>query len=195
MSQNDLSNLNNQNDAQEVNFVQDINGPSPFIKEKSHSQGTRTIEIIAWKGIYYSLYILLGLEAIYILLAITLFRNIAFVKWLFILIMLPFIILLLFIPVKAICKYDYNNKKFSSYTTPVIPIPYFCYSISINFSDISFFYFFKFRKYSKKYYKIGINTIDGEDHDIILGQCHACSLEYDIKLNQIPSLLKLYLRE
>ena len=193
MSENDL----NQNDgnAANLNLMQDINDASPFIKEKDNSQGTRTIEIMAWKGIYYSIYILLAIEAIQVLIAFTVMRKIPFTKWLLILILLPFIILFLFIPVKAICKYDYNNKKFSSYITPIIPIPYSCYSININFSDIAFFYFFKFMKCGKKYFKIGINSVDGEDHDIILGQCNACSLEYDKKLNQIPFLLKLYLRE
>ena len=199
MSENDLSNINSQieNPQEEnMNFIPGNNNmQSPYIKEKSHIQGERIIEIIAWKSIYSSLIVFIILEIIEIIIAFTLFRKITFLKWLFILFLFPIFIPFLFIPVKAICKYDYNNKIFLSHVSPVIPITYSFYSNKINFEDISFFYFFKINKAGKKYYKIGINKKDGEDHDIILGQDIKCSREYDNKVKQIPFILKTYLRE
>lgn len=200
MSENNPSNINNQIEVpqeEEMNFIPGNNNnlDYPYIKEKSHAQGERIIEIIAWKGIYYSLLVFLILEIIEIIIAFTLFRNITFLKWIFLFLLIPYFIPFLFIPVKAICKYDYNNKIFSSRVSPIIPITYSFYSININFEDISFFYFFKINKAGKKYYKIGINKKDGEDHDIILGQDIKCSREFDNKVKQIPHILKTYLRE
>ena len=197
MSENEPSNSNNQVEANDenVNFIKDIYGPSPFVSEISHIQGERIIKITAWRGIYYSFIIFFILEIIEIIIALTVFKNAPILKWIFIFLLLPIFIHFLFIPVKAICKYDYNNKTFSSHMCPVIPIPYPCYSFSISFNDIDFFYLFKIKKAGKKYYKIGVNTKDGEDHDIILGQDDKCSLEFDDKILNIPSIMKLYLRE
>ena len=197
MAENELSNSNNQVEVNDenINFIKDIYGSSPFVSEISHIQGERIIKITAWRGIYYSLIIFLVLEIIEIIIALTVFKNAPILKWLFIFFLFPIFIQFLFIPVKAICKYDYNNKTFSSHMSPVIPIPYPCSSFSITFNDIDFFYLFKIKKVGKKYYKIGVNTKDGEDHDIILGQDDKCSLEFDEKILSIPSIMKLYLRE
>ena len=201
MSENEPSNINNQIEVpqeENMNFIQGNNNnnlQSPYIKEKSYSQGERIIEIIVWKSIYYSLILFLILEIIEITIAFTVFRNINFLKWIFVFLLVPIFIPFLFIPVKAICKYDYNNKIFSSSVSPIIPITYPFYSNKINFENISFFYFFKIKKAGKKYYKIGINKKDGKDQDIILGQDIQCSREYDEKVKQIPFILKSFLRE
>ncbi len=202
MSENDPSNPNNSNNQIEAPQGEDINlinnnnnNTSPYIKEISHSQGERVIQIMAFKGIINALIILLILGIIQAIIGLVLFRNFPFLKWLFILLMLPFIILFLLIPMKAICKYDYKNMKFSSYVYPIIPIQYFCLTNHVNFNEISYFYFFKVKSIGKKFYKIGISKVDGQDLDIIIGQDHVKLQEYDNNLLQIPSLLKSYLRE
>ena len=201
MSENDPSNPNNSNNqieapqGEDINLINNNNNTSPYIKEISHSQGERVIQIMAFKGIINALIILLIFGIIQAIIGLVLFRNFPFLKWLFILLMLPFIILFLLIPMKAICKYDYKNMKFSSYIYPIIPINYFCFSNHVNFNEISFFYFFKVKSIGKKFYKIGISKVDGQDLDIIIGQDHVKLQEYDNNLLQIPSLLKSYLRE
>jgi hypothetical protein len=198
MSDNDPSNPNDQieiHQHENANFIQNEDISSPYIKQVSYSDGIRTIKIIAFKGIYYALIIFAVLELIQIIISFTLLRNIAVLQWFLILLNVPFIILFLFIPVNAICKYDYNQRRFSSYITPIIPIPYCFYKNDISFEDISFFYLFKINKCRKKYYKIGINKKDGEDEDIALGQDHVVSTNYDENLNKIPRILKSYLRQ
>lgn len=177
-----------------LNFVNNHEA-SPYIVEKSHSNGIRVIHIIGWKSLYYGMIVLLVMQLLLVIMAFTLFNDIPFFKVLFIVLNLPIIIPLLFVPVKAVCTFDYNNKKFSSCQYPIIPIPYTCFSINVNFSDISFFYFYKINQMSKKFYKIGINKMDGVDQDILLGQDHSCSTEFDPKITRIPSILKSFLRE
>ena len=195
MTENDLNNdlPQNDNNNDNINLIQDIQGPSPYIKEISNLHGERIIKIIAWKSIYFALILFAILEIIEIIIALTLFRKI-FIKWLFIFLLVPFMIMFLLIPINAICKFDYNNKTFSSYITPIIPIPYCFYRIKVQFEDISFFYFFKIKKLTKRYYKIGINLVNGEDKDIIVGQDHTKDSKYDPKLLIIPKILKSYLR-
>ena len=198
MSENVPSNLDNQvndNNDENMNFIRDINRQSPFINEISYNQGQRIIKITAWRSLKYSLLLFLIIEIIEIIIAFTVFKKIPYLKWLFTLFLLPIFIPFFFLPVKAICKYDYNNKIFSSFISPVIPISYSCFSFNVKFKDIDFFYFFKIKKTGKKYYKIGVNTIDGEDHDIILGQDDSCSLEFDNRVLEIPGILKFFLRE
>ena len=202
MSENDPSNPNNQVEVpqgENINLINNNNNnnnnTSPYIKEISHSQGERVIQIMAFKSILGALLILLVAGIIQAIIGLVLFRNIPFLKWLFVFLMLPFIILFSLIPIKAICKYDYKNMKFSSYIYPIIPIPYVCFTKHVNFNEISYFYFFKIKSLGKKFYKIGISKVDGEDLDIIIGQDHIKSQDYDNNLLQIPSLLKSYLRE
>ena len=192
MTEIDQDNPDNQINEDNNNLIHNSESPSPYIKEIEHANGERIIQITGFKGIYYGLIIFGVLEIIEIIIAFTLLRKIPFLQWLIILILLPFVILFLFIPVKAICKFDYNNKIFSSYITPIIPISYPFYSHKIDFHEISFFYFFKIKKSSKKYYKLGINKLNGDDCDIILGQDHTISSNYDSKLCALPSIFKSY---
>ena len=189
--------LNNDNIPQNenINFIQDLQGPSPYVKEISNEHGERIIKITAWKSIYYALLLFLVMEIIEIILGFLLFKN-NYMRWLFVFLLVPFIIVFLLIPANAICKFDYNNRTFSSYVTPVIPIPYPFFRVKIQFEDISFFYLFKIKKSynKKKFYKIGLCHIDGEDKDIIMGQDHKCSRTYDPKLFLIPKILKSYLK-
>ena len=182
--------------GENVNFIQNDENSSlsPYIEEVSYIGAERIIKIKAFKGIYIGLIVLLVVEVVLIILAFTLVSSVPFAKWLLILNMIPFIILFLFIPDKAICKFNYNTKRFSSYLTPIIPIPCFFYKIDISFHDISFFYFFKIPKCTKRYFKLGINTKDGEDLDIILGQDSTLSKQYDEKLFKLPGILKSYLK-
>ena len=194
MTENELNNNDlPQNNNDNINLIQDIQGPSPYIKEISNIHGERTIKIVAWKSIYFALILFVILEAVEILIALLLFRKI-FIKWLFIFQLVPLMVMFLFIPINAICKFDYNNKTFTSYITPAIPIPYCFYNIKVQFEDISFFYFLKIKKLSKRYYKIGINLVNGEDKDIIVGQDHTFRKDYDPQLLLIPKILKSYLR-
>ena len=201
MSENEQNNINNQfnsNQMEENNLFLSKEGTfqSSYIKELKYSKGeSRIIQITGFKGIYYIFLFFLILEIIEIIIAFTILRRISFLKWLLTLNLLPFIILFLFIPVKAICKFDYNNKIFTSYITPIIPIAYPFYSHKVDFNDISFFYFFKIKKLSKKYYKLGINKLNGDDCDIILGLDASCSTKYDPKLFLLPSIFKSFLME
>ena len=153
MSENVPSNLDNQvndNNDENMNFIRDINRQSPFINEISYNQGERIIKITAWRSLKYSLLLFLIIEIIEIIIAFTVFKKIPYLKWLFTLFLLPIFIPFFFLPVKAICKYDYNNKIFSSFISPVIPISYSCFSFNVKFKDIDFFYFFKIKKTGKK---------------------------------------------
>ena len=128
------------------------------------------------------------------MIGIFLFGKFPTLKYTFIFLMVPFILLILLLPVNAYCKFDYNEKRFTSYITPIIPIPYCFNRNDIKFEDIAAFYYFRVPKCGKKHYKIGINKTDGQDADIILGQDGSCSREYDPNLIRIPYVLKRYLK-
>jgi len=188
---------NNNNENQDVENLALINGniQSPYVSEVSHSGGVRNVSVIAWKGMYYAFIILLCVEILQCLIGFILFREIPSLKIAFCLMLLPIIIPFLFVPIKAICTFDYNNKVFSCYKMPMLPIPYKFLIFSVNFSEISYFYFAKMKSLGKKNYKIGLKTHDDQDKIIIFGQDHTCSKEFDIKLSEIPVLLRHYLKE
>ena len=193
----DIPNNNNENPDVENLALINGNNSSPYVSEVSvsHSEKVRTVKVIAWKGLYYALIILFVFEIIMCLIGFFLFREIPSLKIAFCFMELPMIILFLFVPIKAICTYDYVNKVFSCYKMPILPIPYNFLKFSVNFSEISYFYFAKMKSLGKKNYKIGLNTHDGQDKTIIFGQDHVCSEEFDIKLSEIPVLLRHYLKE
>ena len=191
----DIPNNNNENPDVENLALINGNNSSPYVFEISHSEKVRTVKVIGWKGLYYSLIILLCVEILQCIIGFILFREIPSLKLAFCVMLLPIIIPFLFIPIKAICTFDYVNKVFSCYEMPILPIPYNFLKFSVNFSEISYFYFAKMKSLGKKNYKIGLNTHDGRDKIIIFGQDHKCSLEFDTKLTEIPVLLRHYLKE
>ena len=191
----DIPNNNNQNPDVENLALINNNISSPYVSVKSHSGRVRTVSVVGWKGMYYALIILFAIEIMMVLIGYFLFKQIPSLAVAFSLMIVPIIIPFLFIPIKAVCTFDYVNKTFSCCKMPIIPIPYNCFKFCLNFSDISLFYFAKLKSLGKKNYKIGLNTHDGQDKLIIFGQDHTFNLEYDIKLSEIPVLLRHFLKE
>ncbi len=191
----DTQNNNIENSDVENLALINSNLSSPYVSETSHFGGVRTVKVVGWKGMYYAVIILFCVEILQCLIGFLLFRGIPSLLIAFCFMLVPIIIPFFFIPIKAICTFDYHNKTFSCYKMPILPIPYNCLKFSINFSEISFFYLAKMQTLGKKNYKIGLNTHDGQDKIIIFGQDHTCSLEFDVKLSEIPVLLRHYLKE
>ena len=168
---------------------------NPYIAEISYKNSIRKIRINTMKSNLIALIILFVLEIAFVIIGIFLFENKS-LKIMFCTIQLPFIIILAFSPGGTVCKYDYNSKTFSSYLLPTvpIPIPYMCFSLTINFEKIDGFYLQKVSGGSKKYYKIGVKDINGKDNVIAIGQDNKCQSDLDEKIKFIPFLLRAYLK-
>lgn len=168
---------------------------NPYISEISYKNSIRKIRINTMKSNLIALIILFVLEIAFVIIGIFLFENKS-LKIMFCTIQLPFIIILAFSPGGTVCKYDYNSKTFSSYLLPTvpIPIPYMCFSLTINFEKIDGFYLQKVSGGTKKYYKIGVKDINGKDNVIAIGQDYKCQSDLDEKIKFIPFLLRAYLK-
>ena len=187
--------MENSENATNNLMIEDLEKDCTYISTSKSTKEFRIVELTTFGAMYYVLFLLIFLEIIESIIAFTVLKNDKFFKYFLTLPLLPYIIVLLFFtPVKAICKFDYVNRVFSSYMTPIIPIPNMFYSTNVNFHDIGYFYFFKIRKCNKKNFKCGINKIDGEDVDIAIGQDTYLSKQYDPKLIKLPAILKKYLR-
>ena len=174
----------------------EINRDNPYVVEKSHSPGERIISVVSLKSIYIALIIFVVLQVGLIVLAIFLLDGLPVVQVLMSLMEFPLFLFFLFVPIKAIIKYNYSQQTITCYKKPIFPISYSCFAKTINFKDISFFYFLKIKSCCKKNYKIGIALKDSDDDiDLIFGQDAKISLEYDNKLYDIPAILKSYLKE
>ena len=182
--------LNEQKDM--VNMSPDE--PYPYIKEIKYAGGIRKIKIKTSKAYLIGIIILLCSEAVFLIIGLTVFSDDKPMKIMFCTIQLPFILMFAFIPANATCEYDYATKTFSSYVTPVIPIPFGCFSTKINFSDISGFYLQKLKGGTKKYYKIGVKSDDGREQIIAIGQDTKCQGEFDKSLDYIPYILRALLK-
>ena len=182
----DFEDLNNINNNNQESF--------PYIKEISFLYDMRKIKIFSWKGNIIALIIFLCIQLILTLVAFLAFNDNHFIKLVFCIVEVPSIIVFILAPSNAICKYDYTNKVFSSYITPIIPIPYYCFSTKVNFHEISGFFLNKIKKYNKKYYQIGVKLNDGSEQIIIVGQDHTCKSEFDEKLDYIPYILRALLK-
>ena len=187
------SDSNNSSNIDDLNPINDMD--SIYITEISYKRGVRTIKITAFKNIYVILFILLIIQILDTVTAFTILREILFLKILFLFAITPFILFFLFLPINGICKYDYIHNTFTSYATSIIPIPCKCFYNKIYFQDINFFYLFKIQKFNKKYFKIGINSADGRDREIITGAIYNTSSYYKTQLSKIPSVLKYFLKE
>ena len=168
---------------------------NPYISELSYKNSIRKIRINTMKSNLIAIIILAVLQVALILLGIFLFENKA-LKIMFCTIQLPFILILAFAPGGTVCKYDYSTKTFSSCLLPTvpIPIPYMCFSLTINFQQIDGFYLQKVGSTTKKYYKIGVKDINGKDTIIGIGQDNKCQSDLDEKIKFIPFLLRAYLK-
>ena len=181
-------------DIEDINNLNNINQePYPYIKEISDTNDIRKIKILGWKGLIIGIIILLCLQVVLMLIGFLAFDD-SFLRLFFCFLNIPYLLILLLAPAKAICTYDYTNQVFSSYVTPIIPIPYICFSTKVNFREISGFFLYKMKKYTKKYYQIGIRLEDGNDQIIQIGQDHTISKEFDKKLEFIPYILRALLK-
>jgi len=165
---------------------------NPYISEISYKNSIRKIRINTMKSNLIALIILFVLEIAFVIIGIFLFENKS-LKIMFCTIQLPFIIIFAFAPCNSICIYDYISKTFSSYITPIIPIPYTCLSTKINFNEISGFYLQKFKRGTKKYYKLGVKSINETEQIIAIGQDTSCKLEFDNSLDYMPYILRALL--
>ena len=176
-------------------FNNNSNEPYPFVKELSYSDDIRKIKITGGKGMLYALYITLSMEVICVILGLTLFADIKPLKILFCIMQLPYMLIFLFSPADAICKYDYTNKTFVSYITPLLPIPYTCFfSNQINFYDIEGFFLSKSKNANKKYFKVGVRLQNGQEIIIYVGQDASCSCEFRKEIDFIPFILRKLLK-
>lgn len=170
---------------------------NPYITEISYKNNIRKIRINSMKANLIGLIILLVLQVALILIGIFLFEN-KTLKIMFCTIQLPFIILLAFSPGGTVCKFDYSSKIFSSCLLPTIPIPipYMCFSLTINFEKIDGFFLQKVGNMTKRYYKVGVKDISGKDNIIAIGQDAKCQCHgnLDEKIKFIPFLLRAYLK-
>ena len=175
-------------------FINNKQEPYPYIKEVSYSNDVRKIKISGNKGILITVIILLCLQVVMMVLGLTLFKDMPPLNILFCVIELPYLLLLLLYPSSAICQYDYKSRTFISYIIPFIPIPYMCFSLTINFQQIDGFYLQKVGSMTKKYYKIGVKDINGKDTIIGIGQDNKCQSDLDENIKFIPFLLRAYLK-
>lgn len=168
---------------------------NPYISEISYKNNIRKIRINTMRGNLIALIILFSLQIALMLVGIFLFENKS-LKIMFCTIQLPFIIIIAFAPGGTVCKYDYNSRTFSSCLLPTvpIPIPYICFSLTIDFQKIDGFFLQKVGTVTKKYYKIGVKDINGKDNIIAIGQDNKCQSDLDEKIKCIPFLLRAYLK-
>ena len=181
---------NEQKDMLNINPDQ----PYPFVKEIKYTGDIRKIQIKTSKAYIIAIIIFLCIQAIFLIIGLTAFADNKPLKILFCTIQLPFIIMFAFIPANATCIYDYTTKTFSSYVSPVIPIPFGCFSTKINFNEIAGFFLHKLRGGTKKYYKIGVKGQDGRLQIIVIGQDTKCQTDFDKNLDYIPYILRAMLK-
>jgi len=175
-------------------FFYDQNTPYPHMKELSYENDKRKVSIGSIKAIKVALIIFIVSQIVFMLIAFLAFWENNPMKFVFCFIQLPFIIIFAFVPCNSICIYDYISKTFSSYITPIIPIPYTCLSTKINFNEISGFYLQKFKRGTKKYYKLGVKSINETEQIIAIGQDTSCKLEFDNSLDYMPYILRALLK-
>ena len=176
-------------------FINNQKGPYPYIKEISYSNDVRIIKIKGQKATLITFIILACFQVVMVIIGLTAFKEYKFVKILFCVIELPFMLIMLIAPADALCKYDYNSRTFISYVVPIIPIPYMCFSTkTINFNEISGFFLKKKKTVNKKFYKIGVKLNDEDERIILVAQDPGCSSEYNEKLNYIPFILRRLLK-
>ena len=168
---------------------------NPYISEISYKNNIRKIRISTMKANLIAVIILLVVQVALIFIGIFLFENKS-LKIMFCTMQLPMIIIFAFSPGGTVCKFDYNSKIFSSCLLPTIPIPipYMCFSLTINFDKIDGFFLQKVGNTTKKYFKIGVKDISGKDKIIAIGQDIKCESNLDEKIKFIPFLLRAYLK-
>lgn len=168
---------------------------NPYITEKSYSNNIRKIRINTMKANLIAVFILLGVQIVFIFVGIFAFEQKA-LQILFCIINLPILLIISFSPGGTVCQYDYSSKTFTSYLLPTvpIPIPYKCFSLTINFEKIDGFYLQNVTGGTKKYYKIGVKDISEQYRIIAIGQDSGCQGELDEKIKMIPFILRTYLK-
>ena len=176
-------------------FINDNIESNPYITEKSYSNNVRKIRINTMKGNLIAVFIILGLQIVFIFVGIFVFEQKA-LKIMFCTIHIPLLIILAFSPGSTICQYDYSSRTFTSYLLPTvpIPIPYKCFSLTINFEKIDGFYLQNVKGGTKKYYKIGVKDISEQYRIIAIGQDNGCQSELNEKIKMIPFILRAYLK-
>ena len=168
--------------------------PYPFVKEVKYTGDIRKIQIKTSKAFLIGMIILVSIQVIFIIIGLTAFANNKPLKILFCTIQLPYILMFLLIPANATCIYDYTTKTFTSYVSPIIPIPFGCFSTKINFNEIAGFFLHKLKHGTKKYYKVGVKREDGRILVIAIGQDTKCQTDFDKNLDYIPYLLRTFLK-
>ena len=175
-------------------FINNTNEPYPYVKETSYSGDLRKIQLSSGNGILIAVIILAVVQVIMMIIGFTAFPDAKPIKIMFCVMELPFLLILLIVPYKAVCEYDYINKTFRNYVQGIIPIHYTCFSMNINFYDIAGFYLHKKKGVTKKYYIVGVKLQNGQNKVILTGQDTSCNMEYDRKLDYIPFILRRLLK-
>ena len=169
---------------------------NPYISEISYKNNIRKIRLNTMRVNLIAVIILFVTQIAFILVGILIFSENKPLKIMFCTIQLPILIIIAFSPGGTVCKFDYSSKTFSSrlYPTVPIPIPYGCFSLTINFEKIDGFYLQKIGVTTKKYYKICVKDINNKDSVIAIGQDNKCQSDLDEKIKFIPFLLRAYLK-
>ena len=105
-------------------FINNTNEPYPYVKETSYSGDLRKIQLSSGNGILIAVIILAVVQVIMMIIGFTAFPDAKPIKIMFCVIELPFLLILLIVPYKAVCEYDYINKTFRNYVQGIIPIHY-----------------------------------------------------------------------
>ena len=176
------------------NLINNYSETCPFVKEIKNTGDTRKIRIITSKGYFIGIIILIIIQVILMIIALATISDDKSLKIMICTIELPIIVLFVFIPGNTTCLYDYTSKTFSSYISLLIPLPFHYFSTKLNFNEISGFYIKKVKTVTKKYYKIGIKNEDGKEIIIAMGQDIKCDTEFDKNLDNIPFILRSFLK-
>lgn len=181
-------NVSNQENQDSQNKIQQ------FDKYKTGKSNIHVENINVKMEIFILIIFLLLMEAIEITVAFNFIPQSKFSMRIFlILLLLPFILLMLFVPFGISVIFDYVKKTVTIYQYPILRFNYSCSKTDFLMNDIKCFKIKKLFYAYLKLYSIAIVDTQDKETDLFGGQdvkgCYCCSDKFDPKLDELEKKL------